>query len=199
VAALLVLKATLFAPSPVPVRVAAVTRGRVEQTVTNSRAGTIKARHRAQLSPEVGGRVAILPHREGVRVEKGRVVLRIDDALARARLDVARRERTAPRAQREQACLAAERAEREHRRQELLARDGIVSVDLLDAAASAVRTARAACEAAAAGTERAVAAEALARIEVEKHTLLAPLHPRHRKAAPSRESRSSWEPSGSSR
>ena len=65
VAALLVLKSTLFAPSPVPVRVAAVTRGSVEQAVTNSRAGTIKARHRAQLSPEVGGRVAFLPHREG--------------------------------------------------------------------------------------------------------------------------------------
>lgn len=174
VATLAVVRATLLAPAPAPVEVVAVARGRVEQTVTNSRAGTVKARRRAQLSPEVGGRVAWLPHREGDRVERGGVLLRMDDALARARLEVARRERASAFARSEQACLAAERTEREHRRQLALARDGIVSADVLDAAASAERSMRAACAAAAAGAEGAAAGEALARTELQKHRLLAP-------------------------
>ncbi|MBI3457768.1 MAG: biotin/lipoyl-binding protein, partial [Candidatus Rokubacteria bacterium] len=92
-AALVAVKLVVFAPDPVPVRVVTVARGRVEQTVTNSRAGTVKARRRAKLSPETGGRVAALPHPKGDRVQKGDVLLQIDDALQRARLEVAERER----------------------------------------------------------------------------------------------------------
>src|SRR5207247_2013213 len=75
VAVVWLLRATVFAPAPTPVRVAEVRRDRVEQTVTNSRAGTVKTRHRADLSPEIGGRVVALPHRKGDRVEAGEVVL----------------------------------------------------------------------------------------------------------------------------
>ena len=35
------LRFTVFAPEPIPIRVAPVERGRVEETVTNSRAGTL--------------------------------------------------------------------------------------------------------------------------------------------------------------
>lgn len=174
VAGLAVLKVTAFAPALVPVRVVAVARGRVEQTVTNSRAGTVKARRRAELSPEVGGRVASLPYRAGARVRQGVPLLRIDDALPRVRLRVAERELAAAQAQREQACFAAERAHREFERHQALALDGIVSTDVLDASASAERTARAACRAAAAGAERAVAALALARTDLGKYVLMAP-------------------------
>ena len=59
-AALAVLRAWLFAPESVPVRVVNVEYGRVEETVTNSRAGTVKARQRARLSPEIGGSVDVL-------------------------------------------------------------------------------------------------------------------------------------------
>jgi HlyD family secretion protein len=58
----------LFAPERVPVRVASAGTGRVEETVTNSRAGTVKARRRAKLAPEIGGRVVELPQRRGARV-----------------------------------------------------------------------------------------------------------------------------------
>jgi HlyD family secretion protein len=174
VAAYVALKLTLLAPKPVPVRVVAIERGRVEETVSNSRAGTVKARRRAKLSPEIGGRVAALPHREGERVRKGEVLLRVDDALYRARLEVAEREAAAAAAERERACLAAERSKRERQRTESLFRDGVVSVDMLDTATSAAQMAHAACKAAEAAVERAGASVELARAELGKTLLLAP-------------------------
>lgn len=159
---------------PVPVRTLAVARGRVEQTVTNSRAGTVKARRRAKLSPEVGGRVVALPHKEGSRVQKGQLLLRTDDSVQRAQLEVAERERLASRAQREQACLAAEHAQRECERAEKLAHDALLSAELLDQARNSARTSDAACKAAAAGAERADAAVQLARTQLDKMSLFAP-------------------------
>jgi HlyD family secretion protein len=173
-AAAWVLRLTVFAPKPIPVRVVVAEKGRVEETVTNSRAGTVKARRRAKLAPETGGRVVALPHRRGSRVHKGEMLLRIDDSLQRAQLRVAEDEAVASRAQRDQACLAAERAERERERTAKLAKDGIASTDVLDQATSASQGADAACRAAKAAVTRADSSVALARVAVSKMTLLAP-------------------------
>ena len=167
-------QATLMAPDAIPVRVALVERGTVEQTVTNSRAGTVKARRRAKLSPEIGGRVVALPFAEGARVRRGDVLLRMDDSLPRARLFVAERELLALTAQREQSCLASERAARERERTERLAREGVVSTDLLDQVTSGASVAEAACRAALASLERAQAGVELARAESSKTLLTAP-------------------------
>ena len=48
-------------PEPVSVLVESVDRGRVEATVANTRAGTVKACRRAKLSPSIGGQIARLP------------------------------------------------------------------------------------------------------------------------------------------
>ena len=45
------LRMTCFRPAPVPVSVYAVDRGRVEETVVNSRAGTVESRLRATDEP----------------------------------------------------------------------------------------------------------------------------------------------------
>jgi HlyD family secretion protein len=168
------LRLTVFAPKPVPVRTVTADRGQVEQTVTNSRAGTVRARNRAKLAPETGGRVVSLPHRRGARVRKGEVLLRIDDAIQRAQLQVSEGDLATAEAQREQACLNAERADRERERNADLARQGIVSADMLDQVASQARSADAACQAARASATRAASAVALARVEVEKTVLRAP-------------------------
>lgn len=173
-AALALLQRAFFAQKPVVVRVVPVVRGRVEQTVTNSRAGTVKARRRSKLSPEVGGRAVALPHPEGGRVRRGDLLLRIDDSIQRAQLEVAERERVAALAQRDQACLQAEHAARERERAEELARDALLSAELLDQARSAARTSDAACKAAAAGAERAQANVLLARAQLDKMSLYAP-------------------------
>ena len=153
--AVFLLRRTVFAPKAVPVQVATVTRGAVEQTVTNSRAGTVKARRRAKLSPQEGGRVVALPKRKGDRVQAGDVLLELDASVQRARLDLAQ-----PRARRRRGragarCLVADRAARELARNRGLAKQGIVSTDLLDQVESAARTAAAACDAPPRPTPRA--------------------------------------------
>jgi HlyD family secretion protein len=174
VAAGVLLRLTVFAPAPVPVRTVAAEKGRVEETVTNSRAGTVKARRRAKLAPETGGRVLLLPRRRGTRVRKGELLLRIEDSLQRAQLSLAEDEHKVSLAQRDQACFAAERAERERNRARDLAAQGIVSADQIDGVDSQERTAAAACRAARATAERATSAVTLARAQLRQTTLLAP-------------------------
>jgi HlyD family secretion protein len=168
------LRLTVFAPDPVPVRTVAAEKGRVEETVTNSRAGTVKARRRAKLAPETGGRVLGLPHRRGSRVREGDVLLRVEDSLQRAQLSLAEDEHKVSLAQRDQACFTAERAERERDRARGLAAQGIVSTDQIDGVDSQARAAAAACRAAAATVERAASAVSLARAQLRQTTLLAP-------------------------
>jgi HlyD family secretion protein len=172
--AVVLARVTVFAPEPVPVDVAVVERGRVEQTVTNSRAGTVRTRRRAKLSPEVGGRVVAIPHREGERVRAGEVVLELDSELQRAKAEVAAREIDAAAARRGEACLGADRAERELVRNRGLVAEGFISTDLLDRVESAAQAAAAACNAARAGEESARAGADLARHELAKTVLRAP-------------------------
>ena len=174
VALVLLLKATLLAPKPIPVRTVEAATGLVEETITNSRAGTVKARRRAKLSPDTGGQVVEIPYREGDPVEAGAVVLRLESESQRARLELARQDAAAARAERQRACLAAERAQRERERVARLAEDQIVSTDLLDAAETAQAETEAACRAAQAQVGRATAAVAVARTELDKRVLRSP-------------------------
>lgn len=168
------LRATLFAPAPIEVKVFVAAAGRVEETVTNSRAGTVKARRRAKLAPETGGHVVLLPHRRGAQVRRGDVLLKIDDALQQAQLGLARDEARAGAAQRDQACLVAERAARERDRTRELSAQGIVSADLVDGVESQARTAEAACRAAEAVAARHASAVVLAEAQLAQTVLRAP-------------------------
>ncbi len=164
----------LLAPERVSVRVVVVERGAVEKTATNSRAGTVEARLRAKISPDQGGRVAELPHRRGDRVRRGDVLLRLDDALERGQVAVARRELAAAEAERERACLAASLAQRELERNRRLAEQQIVAADSIDRIDSGAREAEAVCASARAVRERAAAALALAETALDKRTVYAP-------------------------
>jgi len=168
------LRLTVFKPKPIEVQVIAAARGAVEETVTNSRAGTIKARRRAQISPEIGGRAVEVPHREGEKVAKGDVLLRLDPAVLDARTTLSRRELQAAQAQRAEACTSARRAGRELDRLSRLAKDGIISTDALDQAETAVETTRSACEAAAAVVAQAQASIALQERQTSLTVIRAP-------------------------
>jgi HlyD family secretion protein len=174
VLAVLVLRRTVLAPKPLEVKVAKIAAGRVESTVTNSRAGTIKAHRRAQISPEVGGRAIDIPHREGESVKAGDVLLRLDAGVLQARSALSRRELQASEAQRQQTCTGAERSEREVARLRKLAAEGIISTDALDAAQSSAQAAAAACRAAAAGIEQARASVELSNRQIGQTVIRAP-------------------------
>ncbi len=173
VAAGLGARATLFAERPVAVRVAEVGTGRVEATVTNSRAGTVRARRRSQLSPETSGRVVALLHREGDRVEEGTELLRMDDSAQRARLELSRRSQAAAQARYDETCVVARRARREVDRYSELGEE-IVSPDRLDQLSSALESADAACGSAAAQVELVAAEIGVVEVEIAKTFLRAP-------------------------
>lgn len=168
------LRRTVLKPEPMEVRVIEAARGQVEETVTNSRAGTVKARRRAQISPEVGGRATAIPHRAGDLVAEGDVLLRLDSSVLGARIDLSRRELQAAQAQRQQACAETERARRELARVSRLAKDGILSADTLDQAQTAVETSRSACEAAQAVVEQARASIELQGRQANQTVIRAP-------------------------
>ena len=174
VAAGLALRATVFRPKPIEVQAQPVGRGRVEETVTNTRAGTVKARRRAPLAPEVGGRILSITHREGERVQAGEVLMRLDASLNEAQVTLSRRELQAMEAQREQACLTVERSRRELSRLSRLAKEGIVSADALDQAQTATRTAEASCRSARAAVEQARAGVDLSSRRVQQSVIRAP-------------------------
>ncbi|NCO57603.1 MAG: efflux RND transporter periplasmic adaptor subunit [Deltaproteobacteria bacterium] len=166
VGATVALRRTVLAPALVAVEVAEVGRGRVEQTLTNSRGGTVKAHRRARLSPEVGGRVVTLTHREGETVALGELLLALDDSILRAQLALARAEGTAAKARQEQACVESSRAAQEVARNRSLAARAVIAADLLEGLEAKAAAGAAACLAAAAEVERAAA-----QVEVVESTL----------------------------
>ena len=90
-------RAWFLKPQPIEVMVTTVERGTVEETITNTRAGTVKAHRRTSLSPESGGMALEIPFEKGQTVNKGDVLLRLDDKLQRAQLALAQRELEAAR------------------------------------------------------------------------------------------------------
>ncbi len=170
----LLLRATLFRPDPVPVMVVPAARGPVEETVAGSRAGTVKSRRRATLSPEVGGRVERLAVHEGDRVKKGDVLVMIAADDVRAQVVLSEKSLVVAEAAERESCRAAEQARRDLARSEQLAKDEVLSVGLLEKAQTEAGMTAAACEAARARVGQARASLDVARVAVGKTVLKAP-------------------------
>jgi len=169
-----VLKFTVLEPEIITVRTATVERGVVEETVTNTRAGTVKVHRRAKLSPQIGGLVVATPFIEGSTVAAGDLVLKLDDRAQQAELALARRSVEAAEAQADEACLAAELAETELGRTTSLHSSGIASDQSLDALRMERDRSRAACTAAAAAVAQAAARVAVVDVQIEFTELRAP-------------------------
>lgn len=161
-------------PRPVAVQVAEVARGPVALTVSNTRAGTVKACRRARLSPAMGGQIARLTVREGQPVAAGTLLLELWNEDLRAELAHAEREAAASRARRDATCLRAEVAEREADRLARLRHSGAVSAEALDKARTSARAARAECRAAEAAWQVSRSRVAIARARLERTRLYAP-------------------------
>lgn len=173
-AVVILLRWTVLRDDPVPVSVVRAERGRVESTVVNSRAGTVESRSRAGMSPGIAGLVAAVPAKKGQRVHAGEVLLKLDDAEARAQVRLAERAGDAATAAAQQACLTADQASRDLRRAEPLAAQGMLSDQGLDEARTRSESAQAACASARARAREAEAAIEAARATLEKTTMRAP-------------------------
>lgn len=168
------LRATVFRSDPVPVTIHRVGRGRVEETVVNSRAGTVESRRHARMSPGIDGLVAAIPVRDGATVKKGDVLLRLDDSERRAEMNLAARSLDAARAAEQEACLSAEQAARTRRRVEGLAERRLASDQDLEDARTKAEVADAACIAARSRTKQAEATLAAARATLGRTVMIAP-------------------------
>lgn len=170
----MVLRSTVLAPKLVDVSVTPVHYGTVEDTVTNTRAGTVKLRRRAGISPQIGGRVVDLPAREGLRVQEGDLLLRLDDSVQEAQLKLAQSSEATARAHAQEACVAAEEAQRELERYQDLQTRGIASDQQLDQLLSTRDRTEAGCLAATAGNHEAHARIQLSRTQLELCRVRAP-------------------------
>jgi len=172
IVALIVWRATR--PDPVPVRTGKIDRGRVERTISNTRAGTVAACRRARLAPPTGGAIAALPVREGDRVRAGQVLLELwnEESASQARMAEEQLRSVVLRA--EEVCVNTETAAREAERARKLHRDGLLPDDQLDRTLSSATTLRAACNAARADVQQGRARVAGARATLTRTVLRAP-------------------------
>jgi HlyD family secretion protein len=161
-------------PKPIAVVVREIDRGKVESSIANTRAGTVEACQRTKLSTIMGGRIELLTVKEGDRVKKGQLLMKLwnDDQQAQSTLAMAQintaRQRVA------EACAQASNAEREAQRQSALRARGFVSTSREDSARTEAQARRAGCEATRADVIQFQAKLAATRVEQGRTSLYAP-------------------------
>ena len=161
-------------PKPIMVMLKEIDRGRVESSIANTRAGTVEACMRTKLSAAMGGRIEVLAVKEGDRVKKGQLLIKLwnDDqqaqsTLAMAQVDTARK-RVA------EVCTMATNAESEAQRQATLRAQGFVSNAREEQAKAEAQARRAGCEAAKADVAQTQAKVSATRVEQSRTVLYAP-------------------------
>lgn len=159
---------------PVEVVVKKIDVGVVQETVANTRAGTIEACRRAGISPSVGGQISSLPVAEGDIVEQGQVLMELWNEDMQAQYLLAISEAKAAAANANQACVRAEVAQRESDRQKKLQKKNLSSEEALDRADGEARAQRAACNAAKATSEVSNVRLKVIQAELDRTRLVAP-------------------------
>jgi len=161
-------------PKPIPVVIRDIDRGRVESTLSNTRAGTVEACQRTRLSTILGGRIEKLAVKEGDKVKKGQLLLKLwnDDqqaqsTLASAQLDTAKRRLG-------EVCVLAANAVREADRTSKLRRDGFVSVSREESARAEADAKKASCDTARSEIIQATARLKVTQVEQGRTSLVAP-------------------------
>jgi len=132
----------------------------VEQTVSNTRAGTIDACRRSKMSPAMGGQIATLAVEEGDMVEKDQILLELWNKETKARVKAA--ERSA-----DQTCIISAKAQRDADRTNELFSKGLASEEAKEAAVTNAESGLAACNAAKAQVE-------VTKASLERTQLIAP-------------------------
>ncbi|HHH39720.1 MAG TPA: efflux RND transporter periplasmic adaptor subunit [Sedimenticola sp.] len=164
----------LASSEPVKVAVATVSRGTVQRSVANTRAGTVKACRRAGISPLVGGQIVRLGAQEGDRVKQGQLLMALWDHDQRAQLELATSQVKTAQAKASQACIKSEIAQREAGRLRRLREERLASEEAADNADGDARAQSAACRAARAGVAVARARVDVAKSKLDQTRLTAP-------------------------
>jgi len=164
----------LIRVEPISVIVKPIGYGRVQDTVANTRAGTIRACRRAGISPRVGGQIDRMPVQEGDRVESGQVLMEFWNDDLKAKVELAESKVRSAAAKAEQACVLAQVAEREALRLRQLKKQKLVAEEAVDKANGEARAQQAACAAARAVVEVGQAKLDVALAALDQTQLKAP-------------------------
>ena len=161
-------------PKPVAVIITPADQGEVQRTITNTRAGTLKACRRAGLSPAIGGQISLLPVKEGDKVKKGQILLEMWNDDISAQVSLAKSEILASQSRVKEACVMAKVAKHEASRQTKLLKKGLTSDGNAERAVGDSKARQAACQAAKSSTEVSRARLAVAQAALERTRLKAP-------------------------
>lgn len=142
-------------------------------TVLNA-SGYVEPRRKATVSAKITGKVIEVLVDEGMVVEKGQVLARLDDADARKRYEAIRAERDVARAAIRELEVNLADAERTLRRTTELRDDGVASIQDLDSATAAVDALRAKLTVARTSLDAAEAQLAVSAQDLENYTVRAP-------------------------
>ena len=161
-------------PRPILVTVAVAEPGIVENTIANTRAGTIEACRRAGLSPSTGGLISVLNVRKGDSVRKGDLLLSLWNKDLMAEIELSQAEATSAKANARATCLTAEVAQREANRLLKLRKSGAVSEETVDRSVTDASARRASCDAAKASTAVSISRANVIRARLDRTRLIAP-------------------------
>lgn len=160
--------------NPINVNLATVSKGRVDLTVSNTRAGSVKACQRSRLSLPVGGQIADLLVSEGDQVKEGQLLIRLWNKDQRARLVDARSRLVVAKLAVLESCRLAALNKREYARLAALAVQKLVSAERLDASNTQMSISAASCEKSRASAQSVEASVSVQAAIVEKTELIAP-------------------------
>jgi HlyD family secretion protein len=161
-------------PEALAVTATTVESGTVENSVANTRAGTVKTCRRARLAPLSGGQVELLLVKKGEKVKAGQPLLQLWSKDLEAKRQLAQSEALAAGAQREQACLKATNTESEWQRIRSLYQRKLASEEQRDRSRSEAQINAAACRAAEAKEQVSSNQIVLAQTNLERTILTAP-------------------------
>ena len=161
-------------PKPIAVIVKEIDRGKVESSIANTRAGTVEACQRTKLSTIMGGRIELLAVKEGDRVKKGQLLMKLWNDDQQAQSTLAMTQVTTAQQRVNEACLQAANAEREAARQTALREKGFISTSREESARTEAQARRAGCEASKADVAQFQARVAATRVEQGRTSLYAP-------------------------
>jgi len=151
-----------------------VERGIVEATVSNNRAGTVKACRRAKMSPPAGGQISRLTVKKGERVVAGQVLLELWHKDLHAQEVLAQEQSKTAASRVKEICALAEASQRDAERSVQLKDQGFISSQVLDKSLTDAKARQASCDAARGEVLQSSARIDVARAGLDRMTLRAP-------------------------
>ncbi|OGS93810.1 MAG: efflux transporter periplasmic adaptor subunit, partial [Gallionellales bacterium RBG_16_56_9] len=161
-------------PEPLYVQLAKVERGLVEATVSNTRAGTVKACRRAKMAPTAGGQISSLHVKKGERVHKGQILLELWDKDLHAQEQLAQEQLKVSQTRVQEVCTLADAAQRDAVRSQELRAQGFISAQQLDRSMTDASARQAACASARGDIEQSKSRIDVARAGLQRMELRAP-------------------------